>query len=139
MKICSFCFFALLILMSLQLNAQTSEVYIPKEFKSALNEGARTQAGVPGPNYWQNSADYVINVEILPDSSLLQGSAKITYYNNSPDSLDKIILRLYQNILRPEVGRDWQLSAQELTEGVVIKLLDYQYPFPETTTQCKDY
>ena len=101
MKICSFCLLILLILFTLKLNAQNPEVFLPKEFRSALENETRSLTGLPGPNYWQNSADYEISVEVIPDSNLLRGSEKITYYNNSPDSLYKIVVRLYQNRLKP--------------------------------------
>lgn len=123
MKICSFCLLILLILFTLKLNAQNPEVYLPKEYRSALENETRSLTGLPGPNYWQNSSDYEINAEVIPDSNLLKGTEKITYYNNSPDSLYKIVVRLYQNILKPEVNRDWQIKADEMTEGMVIKLL----------------
>jgi hypothetical protein len=123
MKTCSYCLLILLIIFSLKLYAQDSEVYLPKEFRSAVQNKTRSLTGVPGPNYWQNSSDYVINAEVLPERNLLKGSAKITYHNNSPDSLNIIVLRLYQNILKPQVSRDWELDPSEMTDGVVISLL----------------
>jgi hypothetical protein len=123
MKTCSYCLLILLIIFTLKLHAQNSSFYLPKEYKSALEKGTRSSSGLPGPNYWQNSSDYLIDAEVLPDSNLLKGSAKITYHNNSPDSLDKIVVRLYQNILKPGVSRDFQLDPSEMTDGMVINLL----------------
>jgi len=123
MKTCSFCLLILLILFSLKLNAQKSDVFLPKEFRAALENETRSLTGLPGSNYWQNSSDYEINAEVFPDSNLLKGSAKITYYNNSPDTLKKIVVRLYQNILKPEVSRDWEIDPDEFTDGMKINLL----------------
>ncbi len=38
----------------------------------------RTGSGAPGQNYWQNRADYVINVDVNDDTQLLTGSETIT-------------------------------------------------------------
>ena len=123
MKICSFCLLILLILFTIKLNAQSQDVFLPKEFRTALENETRSLTGLPGTNYWQNSSDYEISAEVIPDSNLLKGSSKITYYNNSPDSLYSIVVRLYQNRLKPEVSRDWEINPNEMTDGVEIKLL----------------
>ena len=47
----------------------------------------RTGSGAPGPNYWQQRADYVINVELDDNTQKLTGSETITYYNNAPEAL----------------------------------------------------
>jgi hypothetical protein len=58
----------------------------------------RTGSGAPGVNYWQQRADYVINVEVDDNTQLLKGSETITYYNNSPESLRYLWLQLDQNL-----------------------------------------
>nr|WP_246379049.1 M1 family metallopeptidase [Gluconacetobacter johannae] len=60
----------------------------------------RSGAGVPGPAYWQNNADYEIKAAIDPANRLLSGSETITYVNNSPDALDVLWVQLDQNIYR---------------------------------------
>ncbi|WP_304235235.1 M1 family metallopeptidase [Jiulongibacter sediminis] len=57
----------------------------------------RSATGAPGPQYWQNSADYVINVTLDPDANSLSGNVRITYTNNSPDQLPFVWLQLEQN------------------------------------------
>lgn len=59
----------------------------------------RTGSGAPGPKYWQQQADYNINVEINDDTHVLTGSETIVYVNNSPDVLKYLWLQLDQNIL----------------------------------------
>ncbi len=59
----------------------------------------RTGSGAPGQNYWQQRADYVINVEVDDNTQLLTGSETITYHNNSPEPLTFLWLQLDQNIL----------------------------------------
>src|SRR5687768_3803750 len=58
----------------------------------------RTASGAPGHKYWQQRADYTINVELDDAKQRLTGSETITYYNNSPDSLPYLWLQLDQNI-----------------------------------------
>jgi hypothetical protein len=58
----------------------------------------RSGSGAPGPNYWQQRADYVINVEVDDNNQLLKGSETITYFNNAPEPLSFLWLQLDQNI-----------------------------------------
>ncbi|HWA33547.1 MAG TPA: M1 family metallopeptidase [Cyclobacteriaceae bacterium] len=58
----------------------------------------RTGSGAPGPKYWQQRADYVINAELHDDTQSITGSEVITYFNNSPDALKYLWLQLDQNI-----------------------------------------
>ncbi len=60
----------------------------------------RSSSGAPGPNYWQQRADYVINVELNDNNQLITGSETITYFNNSPETLTYLWLQLDQNILQ---------------------------------------
>ncbi len=62
----------------------------------------RTGSGAPGPKYWQQRADYVINAELHDDSQSITGSEVITYFNNSPDPLKYLWLQLDQNINRKD-------------------------------------
>src|SRR5688572_12175325 len=58
----------------------------------------RTGSGSPGQNYWQQRADYVINVELDDNTQTLTGSETITYYNNAPEALTYLWLQLDQNL-----------------------------------------
>ncbi len=60
--------------------------------------GFRTASGAPGPQYWQQRADYEIDAELDDVNQRLIGSASITYYNNSPDSLKYLWVQLDQNL-----------------------------------------
>ncbi|TDE47159.1 M1 family peptidase [Flavobacterium rhamnosiphilum] len=57
----------------------------------------RTASGAPGPAYYQQQADYKINVELDDKKSKLTGSEMVTYYNNSPDTLEYLWVQLDQN------------------------------------------
>ena len=58
---------------------------------------ARSAAGVPGPGYWQNSADYKIAVSLDDVANKITGDVEIIYKNNSPDKLPFLWLQLDQN------------------------------------------
>ena len=58
----------------------------------------RTASGAPGTDYWQQRADYQININLDDQRRLLQGQETITYYNNSPDVLRYIWVQLDQNL-----------------------------------------
>lgn len=57
----------------------------------------RTAAGAPGPAYYQQQADYKIDIELDDKNARLSGSETITYYNNSPDNLEYLWVQLDQN------------------------------------------
>ena len=57
----------------------------------------RTASGAPGPQYWQQRADYEIEIRLDEDNHILYGEETVTYYNNSPDVLDYLWLQLDQN------------------------------------------
>lgn len=57
----------------------------------------RSGNGEPGPEYWQNRADYKIEAELFPEKNLLEGDIEITYRNNSPQNLELLWLQLDQN------------------------------------------
>ena len=58
----------------------------------------RTAAGAPGPGYYQQQADYVINIELDDEKAKLYGDEVITYTNNSPDKLNFLWVQLDQNM-----------------------------------------
>ena len=53
--------------------------------------------GAPGPEYWQQNADYVIDCTLDVENQRLDGSELITYHNNSPNTLRYIWLQLDEN------------------------------------------
>jgi hypothetical protein len=75
-----------------------SELPTPNSYRSA--------SGAPGPNYWQQRADYVINVELNDETQQVTGSETITYYNNSPETLTYLWLQLDQNLLQRDGIKD---------------------------------
>ena len=58
----------------------------------------RNAAGAPGYNYYQQQADYKMNISIDDETQVLSGDETITYTNNSPDQLSYLWLQLDQNL-----------------------------------------
>ena len=79
---------------------QPRETFAPFDMEQAVNR-YRGGDGVPGPEYWQNRADYVIRVTLDPAAHTIKGEVAITYTNASPSALDVLWLQLEQNIYRP--------------------------------------
>ena len=58
----------------------------------------RTASGAPGPAYYQQQADYIINIELDDANKKIYGDEIVTYTNNSPDLLDYLWVQLDQNV-----------------------------------------
>jgi len=58
----------------------------------------RAASGAPGHEYWQQQADYIMDIEINDEKQTISGFETITYHNNSPDPLDYLWLQLDQNV-----------------------------------------
>src|SRR6185437_13119136 len=88
------------------------KVFTPLFYPDKGNE-YRTAAGAPGPKYWQNRADYKLNVILDTTNHRVSGTTLITYTNNSPDPLTFLWLQLDQNIYR----HDSRGTASSLVTG----------------------
>jgi len=60
----------------------------------------RSSSGVPGPDYWQQIADYTITASLDTGAAHLNGSVQIRYTNNSPDTLRYVWVQVDQNLYR---------------------------------------
>jgi hypothetical protein len=83
--------------------------------------GTRDSTGRPGRNYWQLWTDYKITARLDSAKSTVSGRETVTFRNNSDSAMTSLVLRLDQNIFRPEAPR---VSAMEvLTDGMKISRL----------------
>ena len=89
----------------------------PPSFERAIEQGTRTTTGEPGPNYWTNTANYDIQVTLSPGSKTLRGQETVRYQNNSPDTLEQILVHLRQNLHKEGAIRN---RAQQITGGVQV-------------------
>src|SRR5687768_5335415 len=57
----------------------------------------RTASGAPGAKYWQQRADYDIDVTLDEKNLSVIGTETVTYYNNAPEALNYLWLQLDEN------------------------------------------
>jgi hypothetical protein len=118
-------FFIVLALLIMQSNifAQNSSLYMPEVFKRAYTKGTRSYDGTPGKNYWQNRAEYNIKASFDPATKILKGSEEIVYFNNSPDTLKALVVKIIQDVYKKGVPKAVELLQSQLTDGVNITSL----------------
>ncbi|MBC8110910.1 MAG: M1 family metallopeptidase, partial [Verrucomicrobia bacterium] len=102
---------------------KTTELPMPPEFAKAITKGTRTTNGFPGKNYWQNHSDYQIKASLDPATRILKGTETIVYYNQSPDELTQLVLRLYPDIFKrgfQDDGSQGIAEADKNETGVLL-------------------
>ena len=62
----------------------------------------RAASGEPGPKYWQNRADYKLDVKLNETTNEIAGTEILTYTNNSPLKLNFIWMQLDQNLFKKD-------------------------------------
>ncbi|MDO7845912.1 M1 family metallopeptidase [Hymenobacter sp. M29] len=93
---------------------------LPRNFEPLYAKGTRATTGLPGPQYWQNSADYDLAVNFDPVSRRVAGTVAIQYLNNSPDSLRQLWFKLYPNLYQKGAPRSKAFAPEDIGEGVKI-------------------
>jgi hypothetical protein len=76
----------------------------------------RTGTGAPGQDYWQQRVDYVIRASLDTVAQQVTGDERITYTNNSPDTLHYLWLQLDQNLFNSS-SRGFRLFQQDSRFG----------------------
>jgi len=87
----------------------------------------RSIDGNPGPDYWQQKADYTIECTLDTKAHRLDGKERITYYNHSPVSLNFLWLQLDENEHSPEADKHYMepSSIGEFMGKDQLERLDY--------------
>jgi len=95
----------LAVFLTLEVNAQQNKAsnysYLDAfktQFYNYPPTETRSSSGKPGHKYWQNEADYVIDVDLDTLSNIISAKQLVTYTNNSPDELDFLWLHMDQNL-----------------------------------------
>ena len=98
----------------------------------------RNAAGAPGHNYYQQQADYKMELVLEDNNQILRGIETITYTNNSPDALSYLWLQLDQNLfskssdtklITVEKMEDFLSIEGEELNRIERKLFDYDGGF----------
>ncbi len=109
------------------------EAFAPLTLPDPVN-AYRAGNGTPGPQYWQNRADYSIRATLDPTDDRLAGSEVITYTNNSPQALEGLWIQLDQNIYRKDAraryvrgGPRQPFGGREATQGDVLESVEVEH------------
>jgi len=97
---------------------------LPNGFQRAVGQGTRTLLGLPGEKHWTNYARYDIALTVDPANSRVQGTAKMTYENRSPDELDRLIVHCYQDMMKAGTQRTRFVTATNGLEIGEVKIGD---------------
>jgi len=94
------------------------------KFKQLYDEFAtpnmfRTASGAPGPAYYQQQADYKMDITLDDANAKISGFETITYTNNSPDQLTYLWLQLDQN-MRAEDSKTPLIDSSGFSEPVFL-------------------
>jgi hypothetical protein len=97
-----------------------------KELALPTPNAIRTASGAPGHAYWQQQADHSIQATLDTKTNTITGSETITYFNNSPDTLNYIWLQLEQNTNRADSirSREGRSARDDGYTGVTITKLE---------------
>ena len=77
-------------------NYVPSELFSPLFYSDKGNE-FHSANGNPGPKYWQNRVDYILNAVLDTTAKTITATEKLNYTNNSPDALQFLWIQLDQN------------------------------------------
>ena len=86
----------------------------------------RNAAGAPGHAYYQNRADYDIQLTLDEKTHRITGTEWITYRNNSPDALTYLWVQLDQNMMKPGSMTD-QSSKGSLPSSITPEQVQDRY------------
>ncbi len=117
-------------------NYKPLETFAPLTLPDPVNV-YRSSDGAPGPQYWQNRADYELHAAIDTRDKTLTCTELVSYTNNSPDTLTSLWLHLEQNIYRKDSRsaafasefrrrRGPEFTGPTNTEGYVLESVEIQ-------------
>ncbi|WP_430812350.1 MULTISPECIES: M1 family metallopeptidase [unclassified Carboxylicivirga] len=115
--------FVILLFSYSTISAQETELFEPIHYRNAVENKTRSRDGHPGPNYWQNHADYNMVIKLDTTEKKIIGKETVTYYNESPDTIQSIVLRLYPNLLKKGAIRNMKFDAGNINEGMILDTL----------------
>ncbi|MCO8122263.1 M1 family metallopeptidase [Stieleria sp. TO1_6] len=80
----------------------------------------RIASGAPGPAYWQQRADYEIDVTLDDDNQKIRGKVQIRYHNESPHTLPYLWIQLDQNRFRKDAEDALTTVAPSLNSRISL-------------------
>jgi hypothetical protein len=64
------------------------------------------------PDHWQQRVKYTMNIDMNVQTNQYTGKQKLEYWNNSPDTLDRVFFHLYWNAFQPGSMMDMRSRRQ---------------------------
>jgi len=107
-------------------------------FYSQTGTETRSASGQPGHAYWQNSADYNLNVSLNDVKNEITGTAEITYTNNSPDKMSFLWLQLDQNLFEKDSRGNALVPLSGSRNGAKGEAFDGGYKIKSVKYDGKD-
>lgn len=119
--------FLVVILLPVTILSQSKSNTNNNKFKQLKEELAtpnvfHNAAGAPGHLYWQQRADYRMDIRLDDENQRIYGVETITYYNNSPDALEYLWLQLDQNV-RARNSDHYLTAATSVEDSVTFGYL----------------
>ncbi|WPU92170.1 M1 family metallopeptidase [Mucilaginibacter sabulilitoris] len=120
-------------------NYNPAEAFSPQFYTDKGND-FHAANGNPGPRYWQNRANYTLNVKLDTAAKTISGTETIDYINNSPDALQYLWLQMDQNTYKKDARSNfvtgkvpnpadhttgYQIESVAVEEGGVTKEVKY--------------
>jgi hypothetical protein len=126
---------------------EPQQTFAPLTLPEPVNR-YRSSNGAPGPDYWQNRADYELHTTLDTAHKVLSATEVITYTNHSPDALTSLWLQLDQNQYRRDARAMVadEETRKEFTEGYSIdeaaietdgRLMKASYVISDTRMQIR--
>ncbi len=75
--------------------------------------------------YWQQRVEYLMDIEFDVETHQFIGDQKLTYFNNSPDTLTRVFYHLYFNAFQP--GSIMDIRSQNITDpdSRLLEIVDF--------------
>ncbi|MEX0661431.1 MAG: M1 family metallopeptidase [Balneolaceae bacterium] len=87
----------------------------------------KTEAQKQG--YWQQAVEYEMDIDVDVETNRFDGIQKLTYHNNSPDTLDRVFYHLFFNAFQPNSMMD---KRSRTIEDPDRRVRDRIYSYDET-------
>ena len=72
-------------------------------------------AQASNPGYWQQRAEYQMTIDFDVSSHQFTGTQQLKYFNNSPDTIDRVYYHLYFNAFQP--GSMMDVRSRTIVDG----------------------
>ena len=87
----------------------------------------RAASGAPGHEYWQQRADYKMDITIDDENQKLYGEETITYHNESPDDLKYLWVQMDQNV-RAKDSHSHDVATNSVRDQMSLRQIDRMAP-----------